>query len=482
MAQSPEVGLLRRPSSLDSAPIQPRVHPNLDALLEQKPHPNHHHENLHPHSHPHSRQEPLNQQPTRQDLHQHEHQPRYQLPQYSYQHQHEQHPQYHHPPGALHPADALSKNDNNTNGGRSPGGGDEVTNAHSVVSANGSTNDNASSGARPPYDGRGNNTQHGDTNGAPAPTLASAPAPAPAPTPAPGHPEMSSSQPGPGPGRQSVAYASPQPYPPPGIPPVSQYMYSAQHIPSDPYRSSPTTLPSMRTLDHRQPQAPPQHGVPLGPHMGGPTMPPPTPAHHMGYYGIHAPHMYGLPDPNAMRFALAPGMAHDPRISLSGGRHKKEIKRRTKTGCLTCRKRRIKCDEAHPTCNNCKKSKRECLGYDPIFKQQQGPAAIQPAPSTPSASSVAAHQPTAASNPALSSSAPPHPSYPMSSYIPPPVPSTIAPESPVASASQTIKTEPSYDYSTAIDPALQAPDAANAPGPRLPRYHPAGTSVSAGQG
>lgn len=27
---------------------------------------------------------------------------------------------------------------------------------------------------------------------------------------------------------------------------------------------------------------------------------------------------------------------------ISGGRHKKEIKRRTKTGCLTCRKRRIK--------------------------------------------------------------------------------------------------------------------------------------------
>lgn len=86
-----------------------------------------------------------------------------------------------------------------------------------------------------------------------------------------------------------------------------------------------------------------------------------------------------------------------------------------------------------------------------------------------------------ASNPTLSSSAPPHPSYHVS-YVPPPVPSTIAPESPVSSAPQTIKTEPSYDYSTAIDPALQAPDTTNASGPRLPRYHPAGTSVTAGQG
>ncbi|KAK9377555.1 uncharacterized protein V1513DRAFT_436796 [Lipomyces chichibuensis] len=49
----------------------------------------------------------------------------------------------------------------------------------------------------------------------------------------------------------------------------------------------------------------------------------------------------------------------------------KEIKRRTKTGCLTCRKRRIKCDERHPICFNCSKSKRVCLGYDPVFKAQR---------------------------------------------------------------------------------------------------------------
>lgn len=44
--------------------------------------------------------------------------------------------------------------------------------------------------------------------------------------------------------------------------------------------------------------------------------------------------------------------------------------------------RLFQCDEAHPTCKNCAKSKRDCLGYDPIFKAQPGPAAIQPAPST----------------------------------------------------------------------------------------------------
>ncbi|KHN98150.1 Zn(2)-C6 fungal-type DNA-binding domain protein [Metarhizium album ARSEF 1941] len=42
---------------------------------------------------------------------------------------------------------------------------------------------------------------------------------------------------------------------------------------------------------------------------------------------------------------------------------KPAVKKRTKTGCLTCRKRRIKCDETKPRCKNCIKSKRPCEGY-----------------------------------------------------------------------------------------------------------------------
>jgi hypothetical protein len=33
-------------------------------------------------------------------------------------------------------------------------------------------------------------------------------------------------------------------------------------------------------------------------------------------------------------------------------------------GCLTCRFRRIKCDETRPTCYRCAKSKHPCLGYN----------------------------------------------------------------------------------------------------------------------
>ncbi|GMG55521.1 unnamed protein product [Ambrosiozyma monospora] len=49
----------------------------------------------------------------------------------------------------------------------------------------------------------------------------------------------------------------------------------------------------------------------------------------------------------------------------SGGPvQKKQIKRRTFTGCETCRNRKVKCDGRRPTCLRCEKSNIECLGYD----------------------------------------------------------------------------------------------------------------------
>ncbi|KAH6611287.1 hypothetical protein Trco_001307 [Trichoderma cornu-damae] len=43
----------------------------------------------------------------------------------------------------------------------------------------------------------------------------------------------------------------------------------------------------------------------------------------------------------------------------------REIKRRTRTGCLTCRARRVKCDERKPTRNRCTAANVECAGYAP---------------------------------------------------------------------------------------------------------------------
>ncbi|KAH3996980.1 hypothetical protein HBI13_120060 [Parastagonospora nodorum] len=46
------------------------------------------------------------------------------------------------------------------------------------------------------------------------------------------------------------------------------------------------------------------------------------------------------------------------------------MRKRTKTGCLTCRKRRIRCGEERPLCLNCIKTKRLCEGYNQrvVFK------------------------------------------------------------------------------------------------------------------
>jgi hypothetical protein len=51
------------------------------------------------------------------------------------------------------------------------------------------------------------------------------------------------------------------------------------------------------------------------------------------------------------------------RLGVSTPSHPK-LRKRTKTGCLTCRKRRIKCGEERPACANCMKFKRHCEGYN----------------------------------------------------------------------------------------------------------------------
>ncbi|KAF2196101.1 hypothetical protein GQ43DRAFT_384040 [Delitschia confertaspora ATCC 74209] len=261
--------------------------------------------------------------------------------------------------------------------------------------------------------------------------------------------------------QQSTSYPSPHSYPSPSMQPTYNYPPPQGQSNPEPYRESPQAanmslpslnLPPIRMPDGQSQQPPqPQHGPPP---MGSPL--PPPPVNGMGQYYAHPGHppppgppmnMTSSPhNPNmAMRYQLPPNQ--EPRM-MSGGRHKKEIKRRTKTGCLTCRKRRIKCDEAHPVCRNCQKSKRECLGYDPIFKQQPGPAQIQPAPS------AAPHQ---ASVPA---SAPPS-SLPYGAGVPqgyaPAASAAYAPPVPAPGSGHSAY-EPAFN--SAIDPALAATDPA----------------------
>ncbi|KAI9848121.1 MAG: hypothetical protein M1838_000646 [Thelocarpon superellum] len=244
--------------------------------------------------------------------------------------------------------------------------------------------------------------------------------------------------------QQPTSYPSPHSYPSPSM---SAYAYPPpqQQQAVEPYRASPTgshvSLPSLNLPPLRHIGGPgnPQPGQAP---MGSPLPPPTAPM--TGYYPQSLPppqHAMGVtssPHNQPLRYPLP---QPDGRI-MSGGRHKKEIKRRTKTGCLTCRKRRIKCDEAHPTCRNCQKSKRECLGYDPIFKAQPGPPAIQPAPASGSPM-----------NQGSLTSAGSYQTMPQQ-YVPP-VSGSYPPALSATGSSPASSVEP-YDYSSAIDPALEA--------------------------
>ncbi|KAH8693101.1 putative acetyltransferase [Talaromyces proteolyticus] len=46
-----------------------------------------------------------------------------------------------------------------------------------------------------------------------------------------------------------------------------------------------------------------------------------------------------------------------------GPKRKRVFSNRTKTGCMTCRRRKKKCDEQHPACNNCIRGGFVCEGY-----------------------------------------------------------------------------------------------------------------------
>lgn len=140
-------------------------------------------------------------------------------------------------------------------------------------------------------------------------------------------PSMSNAHHQQGPHRQQVGYPSPTSFPSPGMPPTAQYAYppqQGQHV--DPYRASPTAvntsmaLPSMRTIDPHQSQQQ-AHNMAMGAAAMGAPMP--TPGAPI-YYNMPPHHPYAMhsADPNALRYPLPPNVA-DPRIAMSGGRHKK---------------------------------------------------------------------------------------------------------------------------------------------------------------
>lgn len=155
-----------------------------------------------------------------------------------------------------------------------------------------------------------------------------------------------------------TSYPSPSPYSPNmtayPYPPqsVSQQHQQPQRLGSPLYPNTqpPISLPPIRMnpIATQLPPLPSSHegspmpGSPI-PQQPMPGAPPPMYAGALpGYYPPPIPqathHLIQSPSHNPPRYRFTAGQEK----IMSGGRHKKEIKRRTKTGCLTCRKRRIK--------------------------------------------------------------------------------------------------------------------------------------------
>jgi Fungal Zn(2)-Cys(6) binuclear cluster domain len=61
---------------------------------------------------------------------------------------------------------------------------------------------------------------------------------------------------------------------------------------------------------------------------------------------------------------------------------------KTRSGCKTCKRRRVKCDERHPTCLRCEKLELTCEGYEPPRPWLFEPRSSSSASSSPPAASL----------------------------------------------------------------------------------------------
>ncbi|KAI1105850.1 hypothetical protein F4804DRAFT_340904 [Jackrogersella minutella] len=95
--------------------------------------------------------------------------------------------------------------------------------------------------------------------------------------------------------------------------------------------------------------------------MGNMSPPLTTPYQNLGYFA-------GFPDPTMFQTPKAQ-TNRNRKKSTAGTDHVKH--RRTRSGCYTCRIRRVKCDENHPICERCRKGKRECVYPEPSSAKGQ---------------------------------------------------------------------------------------------------------------
>ncbi|TKA80129.1 hypothetical protein B0A55_03319 [Friedmanniomyces simplex] len=107
------------------------------------------------------------------------------------------------------------------------------------------------------------------------------------------------------------------------------------------------------------PMPPPNAYYPNVPPVMYPPEPFPPRLHHLQTVSMESLGGYSdYDDPSRAMLPPGLGLPRQRRRQTPGSEHVKH--RRTRSGCYTCRQRRVKCDENHPICERCRKGKREC--------------------------------------------------------------------------------------------------------------------------
>ncbi|KAI0159714.1 fungal-specific transcription factor domain-containing protein [Xylariaceae sp. FL1272] len=127
------------------------------------------------------------------------------------------------------------------------------------------------------------------------------------------------------------------------------------------YHSSSSSLPEMGYLPNvstEDVQDTHYHQQQLTPQLESSPVTFVGPYQNLGYFT-------GFPDPNVYPPQTKPPSqnSRSRKKSTPGTDHVKH--RRTRSGCYTCRSRRVKCDETRPICDRCRKGKRDCVYPDP---------------------------------------------------------------------------------------------------------------------
>ncbi|KAJ3472714.1 hypothetical protein NLG97_g10769 [Lecanicillium saksenae] len=106
---------------------------------------------------------------------------------------------------------------------------------------------------------------------------------------------------------------------------------------------------------------------------------------------------YAVPDqarPKARREKTKAAVVKDSDPDSESGsatqsRRQRKWAPRVRTGCVSCRQRRIKCDEKKPACDNCTSKGRKCEGYEAwLVTWQPAQAAAAAAVPTPQPSPI----------------------------------------------------------------------------------------------